>query len=94
MINAEVGIQLLRVKDLILKNVSVSSNARPMTANDVYEVTFESVKLKEKSDEKPLLIKGPNTGAIFMTDFPLDQIEFEDGLTEDIIKEELPVQTW
>jgi hypothetical protein len=93
-VNAEVGIQLLRVKNLSLKNLAVSTNARAMVANDVYEVTFDNVNLKDKLDEKPLLIKGPNTGAIFMTDFPLDKIEFGDGLSEDIIKKELPVQTW
>ncbi|MDZ7692975.1 MAG: glycosyl hydrolase family 28 protein [Balneolaceae bacterium] len=92
--NAEVGARIERVKNLTLNNVTVSSQERAMIANDVYQFTFNNVALNDNVDGPPLLLEGKYTGAVFMENFPLDQVEFGENVSEEIIKEEPQQQVW
>lgn len=92
--NSEEGVRINRVKNLTFRNVEVNSQERAMIAEDVYEFTIDNLTLNHQTDSKPLYFTGQHTGAIFTTDFPLSDIEFDDGLSEDIIKEEPVTQTW
>lgn len=93
-VNAGVGARIQRVKNLTLNNVSISSEERAMEADDVYQVTFNNVALSDEAQGPPLLLEGEYTGAIYMPDFPMDQIEFGEGLSEDVVKEEPEQQVW
>ncbi len=88
--NVEVGARITRVKNLKLNNVQINSEKRAMVATDVYELAFHNVMLSDESEGTPLFFEGRYTGAIFIGDYPPDQIEFGNGLTEEIVKE--PVQ--
>ncbi|MEX0720962.1 MAG: glycoside hydrolase family 28 protein [Balneolaceae bacterium] len=92
--NSEVGARITRVKNLILNNVEINSEERAMIVEDAYELALNDVNLHDEAEGAPLLLTGRHTGAVFTTDFPLDQIEFEDGLSEEIVKEERAVQVW
>lgn len=93
-VNADEGIRLSRVKNLTLRNIQVESNARAMIANDVYELVFDNVTLRDHVDGPPLLFEGGYTGAVFMKDFPRDQIEFGEDVSKEIIKKEPVQQVW
>lgn len=94
--NAEEGARITRVKGLTLKNVQIHSEQRAVIADDVYQLTFENVTLSDslEIESAPLLLEGDYTGAILMPDFPLNQIEFGEGLTEEIIRREPEQQVW
>ncbi len=92
--NSEKGVRITRVKDLTFENIEIHSNERAMIVEDAYEFTMTDVSLHDSYDGVPLLFKGFHTGALFIPDFPLDQIEFQDGLSSDIIREEPDVQAW
>ncbi|HKJ68748.1 MAG TPA: glycoside hydrolase family 28 protein [bacterium] len=85
--NAEVGARITRVKNLKLNNVQINSEKRAMVATDVYELTFNNVSLSDESAGAPLRFEGRYTGAIFLNDYPPDQVEFGDGLSEEMLKE-------
>ena len=93
-VNAEEGARIERAKNLSFKNVDISSEQRAMIAKDVFELSFENVTLTDNTGERPFLIEGTYNGAVFLDDFPHDQIEFGDGVSEDIIREEEEVQAW
>ncbi|MEX0609197.1 MAG: glycoside hydrolase family 28 protein [Balneolaceae bacterium] len=92
--NSEEGARIVRTKNLILKNVEINSEKRAMIVEDTYELTLENVTLNDNAAGAPLLLTGQHTGAIFTSDFPLNQIEFEDGLTNKIVKKKRAVQAW
>jgi polygalacturonase len=92
--NVQDGIRVTRVKNLSLDNVTLRSTTRAMIVEDAYELTLRKVALHDQTGGSPLQFKGPHTGAVFTGDFPLDQIEFADGLTKDIVKKERPTQAW
>lgn len=92
--NAGEGARITRVKNLSLKNVEIHSESRAMVAEDAYEFTLDDVSLSDQTGGFPLLFKGLHTGAVFIGDFPRGQIEFEDGLTRDVLKETREVQAW
>lgn len=92
--NSEVGARLTRVKGLTFKNIEIRSDERAMIVEDTYEMTMNNVTLNDSVSGAPLLFKGLHTGSIFITDYPLDEIEYEDGLSPDIISEEAEVQAW
>ncbi|MDG5767711.1 glycoside hydrolase family 28 protein [Balneolales bacterium ANBcel1] len=93
-VNAERGAQLTRVKNLAIKNVDIRSSDRAMTAEDVYEFSIENLRLTDDTGQAPLLFRGRHTGAVFYGNFPTDQVRFEDGLTDDILKEHMDPQAW
>ena len=93
-VNAEEGIRLERVKNLHMKNVTVSSEERAMVVDDVFELYAKGLKLKDKSKTKPVLVKGRYSGVLVMGDFPLKDIELEDGLSTDILVERAPDAEW
>ena len=65
-----------------------------MIVEDVYEFTMNNVTLEDSFDGAPLLFRGLHTGALFIPDFPLDLMEFEGDLSQDMIQEEPSVQQW
>jgi len=92
--NAKEGARLTRVKSLYMKNINIRSDERAIIADDIYECHFDQLTLLNKTNEPPFLFKGRYTGAIVIPKFILSQIELGDGLTQEIIMEKLPVQTW
>ncbi len=92
--NAERGARIDRVKNLNFNNVEIHSNSRAMVAKNVYEFTFDEVSLRDYSGGKALIFEGEFTGAVFIEGYPIDNIEFGEGLTIDIILQERPVQAW
>ncbi len=92
--NADRGARINRVKDLTLRNVVIESNTRAMVAENVYELNCEKLSLKDKTGGAPLLFEGEFTGAVFMGDFPLDRIEYGEGVSEAIIVKDREVQAW
>lgn len=92
--NADEGARITRVKNLTFKNVEILSEARAMIVEDAYEFAFENVTLRDQTGDLPLLFRGRHTGGVFIDDFSPDQIEFGDGLTSDIIRENRDVQAW
>lgn len=93
-LNSEEGARITRVKNLRLKNVEINSNEQAMIVEDAYEFFLENVTLIDKVDGAPLLFRGRHTGAVFTSDFPLSDMEFTDGLTEEIVKEAPATQAW
>lgn len=92
--NAEEGARITRVKNLSLKNVSVSSTKQAIVADNVYELSLEKVSLNNTENVLPFKLMGVFTGAVFTSDFPINKIQFEDGLTNSIITKEAASQAW
>jgi len=65
-----------------------------MIASDVYEFEFENVTLRDETGEAPLLFGGTYNGAVFIGDFSRDLIEFGEGVSEEILVDELELQAW
>ena len=86
--NADEGARVTRVKGLTMQNVSIRSEARAMAVDDVFELTLENVTLTDQSDGAPLLIEGEYTGAIYIEALSPEQIEFGDGVSEEVVMEE------
>lgn len=86
--NAQEGGRITRVKGLSMHNVSISSEARALIIDDVYELALNDVTLTDGSEGAPLRIEGKYTGAVFVEEFPLERIEFGEGVSEDVIVEE------
>ncbi|WP_198411318.1 glycoside hydrolase family 28 protein [Marinimicrobium alkaliphilum] len=91
--NAEVGAQFNRVKDLYLKNVTISSKSRALTLDQVYEVRTEDLTLRDETGRNPLYIMGPDTGAIFVEDDIEGRIDFGPSLSDEILNPE-DSQAW
>jgi len=85
-VNAEQGARITRVKNLTLKNVDISSEARAFSADDVYELTLQDVSLNDNAGGAELLLEGENTGAVSVDNLSLEQIEFGEEVSEDIIR--------
>ena len=86
--NAQEGARIARVKGLTMENVRISSETRAMTVDDVFELHLEKVSLRDQSGGEPLLIEGAYTGAVSVGDFPMERIDFGDGVSEDVLTEE------
>jgi len=86
--NAREGARITRVKGLTLKNVSIQSTERAMIVEDAIEMRIQDLTLKDDTKGRPLLFRGPHTGAILSRDLKSDQVEFTAGLTEAIIRRE------
>lgn len=93
-INAKEGIRLGRVKNLVMKDINVESEARAMIADDVYEVTFENVKLKDQAAGKPVLLMGRYSGAIVAPDFSDENVDFDKGAEKNMLIKDLPSADW
>jgi hypothetical protein len=93
-INSEKGARITRVKGLKMTNVTINSEEQAMIAEDVYEVFLNNLTLNDEVSGKPFTLQGRHTGAIFTDDFPLNQIEFKEGLTKEIVKESPEAQAW
>jgi hypothetical protein len=92
--NAERGARIDRVKNLTFRNVEINSNSRAMAAKNVYEFIFDNVTLRDNEGGAPLLFEGEFTGAVFINGFPLDKIEYGEGLSEEIIIKKSRIQAW
>lgn len=92
--NADEGARITRVKNLVLKNVEINSDSRAMVVQDAYEFTFQNVSLSDNTGDAPLLFEGLHTGAVFIEDFLLEDIEFGAGLSAEILKEDRDPQAW
>jgi len=92
--NANEGARINRVKNLTLNNVDIQSEARAMIATNVYEFFGDDLVLRDNVGTQPLLFRGDFTGAVFLSDFAIENIEFGDGVTEDIIIDEPVIQEW
>lgn len=62
-----------RVKELILEDVSIKSNGRPIALNDVFEATIKNVNLS--GQHPPLLVGGSESGAITVEGLNPDHME-------------------
>jgi hypothetical protein len=93
-VNAERGARIDRIKNLTLRNVNIQSRTRAMIATNVYEFTFEDVKLMNTVEDLPLLINGEFTGAVYLGDYAIENVEFGAGVSGDIIITVPQVQTW
>lgn len=87
-VNAVKGARITRVKGLEMHDVSISSEARAMIADDVHELALKGLTLTDRSGGAPLLIEGRYTGAISVGDFPQERIEFGEGVSGDVIVDE------
>src|SRR5690606_13958785 len=91
--NADVCDRINRVKDLNLKNVSISSKSGALSLNQVYEARLEGVTLSDQTEANPLTVTGADSGAIFVEDNLKNRINFGSDLTEKIINPE-DKQAW
>jgi hypothetical protein len=93
-VNAERGARIDRVKNLTLRNVDITSQSRAMIATNVYEFSFDNVSLNNTVAELPLLFQGEFTGTVYVDNFPMEKIEFGEGISRDIIIREPVIQEW
>ncbi len=93
-VNARDGVRIDRVKHISLINVDIRSSRRAMIASNVYEFEFVDVSLADDTGEAPLLFGGTYNGAVLIGDFSRDLIEFGEGVSDDIIQDELKIQEW
>lgn len=91
--NAQVGARFHRVKDLHLTQVNIQSEDTAMSLEQVYEARLDDVTLKDQTDDKPLQIKGSDSGAIFAAPALVEQIQLAPGMDEKIINPE-DTQAW
>ena len=71
--NVENGAIAHRVKELILKDISIASKGRPITLDDVFEATIKNVNLSGR--RPPILVGGSESGAIAVEGLNPDQVE-------------------
>ena len=71
--NVENGAIAHRVKELALEDVSITSNGRPISLDDVFEATIKNVKLS--GQRPPLLVAGSESGAIAVEGLDPDHVE-------------------
>jgi polygalacturonase len=71
--NVENGAIAHRVKELTLKDVSISSKKRPITLNDVFEASLQNMNLSGLPPH--LLVDGSESGAIMIKDLHTAQVE-------------------
>lgn len=88
--NAGEGARFTRVKNLALENIEISSTNRAMIAEDVYELSIKNVTLSDslKDESTTLQLKGEHTGAVYLQNLPINQVEFSDGLSREIVNVE------
>jgi len=89
--NAGQGVNIQRVKNLTMKNVSVSSVERAFIADEIFELYLENVTFSDETGKPPAIISGRYTDVIVVDEgFPMDAIELIDGLSRNIIGNEIP----
>jgi polygalacturonase len=67
-----------RVKELILKDVSIDSKGRPITLEDVFEAAIKNVNLSGR--HPPVFIAGSESGAVAVDGLKPNQVEFAENL--------------
>lgn len=92
--NARAGARISRVKNLTLRNVSISSSERALIADDVIEFNLDGLTLSDEQGGNPFVLRGRYTGTVRPGQYAVDQITFEDGLTGDVIRTEEVRQAW
>lgn len=85
--NAEEGARITRVKNLTMKNVDISSENRAMIVDDTYELTLDDVTLEDNAEGAELLLEGEYTGAVSIGNMTLEQVEFGEEVSENVINE-------
>lgn len=73
--NATVGAHLHRIKDLYLTSVDIQSEEVALSLNQVFEAKLKDLTLMDNGDGKNLRIQGPDSGAIFIDDTLMDDVE-------------------
>jgi polygalacturonase len=92
--NAERGARITRVKGLKVRNLEIQSNQRALIFNDVHEVDLQSVTLSDREDGSPLVINGGYSGAVYLGDYPVDQVTIGTGVPKDVILTKSFEQAW
>lgn len=86
--NARAGGRFHRVKDLYLTAVDIHSQEQALILDQVFEARFQQLQLKDNTRSQPLSIRGADSGAIFIKDFPRDKIHLPTGISPEIINPE------
>ena len=86
--NADEGARISRVKNLNLKNIDIQSTERAMIASDVYEFSFDNVTLSNEVGERPLFFGGTYNGAILIGNYPEEEIEYGERMSDEILMDE------
>lgn len=84
--NVKNGARFTRVNNIRLKNVDIQSETRAMIVLDAFEMHLQDLTLTDQTGLPPLLIEGGYSGAIFNNNFPLDQIELGEGVSNRILR--------
>ncbi|MDQ2075990.1 glycoside hydrolase family 28 protein [Marinimicrobium sp. ABcell2] len=93
--NAEMAVQVTRVKNLVLKDVSVRSQSLAMQVMDTYELRLERVSLQDRVPGGPLRLEGRYTGAVFIDDsLEIDDIQFGRDVSREVVNPESTRQAW
>jgi hypothetical protein len=82
------------VKGLKVRNLEIQSNQRALIFNDVHEVDLQSVTLSDREDGSPLVINGGYSGAVYLGDYPVDQVTIGTGVPKDVILTKSFEQAW
>ncbi|MGD8175813.1 glycoside hydrolase family 28 protein [Marinimicrobium sp. ARAG 43.8] len=93
--NAEMGARLVRVKNLVMNDVSIESDSLAMTIDDGYEVHLNNVTLTDNVSGGPLRLEGRYTGAIFLNGgVTREDVQLGTGVSSGVINPELAPQAW
>lgn len=83
--NVRDGARFTRVNNIRLKNVEIHSESHAMIILDAYEMHIRNMTLSDRTGQRPLIIEGGYSGAIFTNDFPREQIELGPGVSKKIL---------
>lgn len=83
--NVENGAIAHRVKELTLKDVSISSKKRPITLNDVFEAKLQNMNLSGLQPH--LLVDGSESGAISVKGLKPSQVECTKNVQRQVLVE-------
>ncbi|WP_051234600.1 glycoside hydrolase family 28 protein [Marinimicrobium agarilyticum] len=93
--NAEMGARIVRVKNLVMNDVTIESDSLAMTVDDSYEVHFNNVNLSDNVSGGPLRLEGRYTGAIYLNGgISEEDVQLGTGVSEEVINPETPEQAW
>lgn len=82
--NVRNGAVARRVKELTLEHLSIESNARPITLEDVFEASISDVTLK--GEEPPIAVSGSETGAVRIRGVDRDAVKVAEEVTSGAIR--------
>lgn len=93
--NAEMGARFVRVKSLILNNVTIESDSLAMTIHDSYDVHLNDVTLSDNVSGAPLRVEGGYTGAIYLNGgLTKEDVQLGTDVSAEVINPEIPEQAW